>query len=147
MRFRRFSWPLVLAGLLMQVSFLGGAEPELRPSAARERQEVRRVVEAQLVAWREEDFPRAYALAASALRAQFSLPAFIAMVRKGYPEIAFNTRAEMGPVVDNGTAARISVRVFGREGQAANVRYLLIREDGAWRISGVVGETRPINDV
>ncbi len=131
----------------MPGALLVGAEPELRPSAARERTEVRRVVGAQLAAWRGEDFPRAYALAASAIREQIPLPAFIAMVRKGYPEIADNTRAEMGPVVDNGTSARMSVRVFGREGRVANVRYLLVREDGEWRISGVVGETRPLNDV
>jgi len=142
-----FPWSFVMAGLLMQAGVLAGAETELRPSAARERTEIRRVVGDQLAAWREEDFPRAYALASSAIRAQFSLPAFIAMVRKGYPEIAHNTHAEMGPVVDNGTLARMSVRVFGREGRTASVRYLLVREDGAWRISGVVGETRPINDV
>lgn len=140
-------WLLILTSLLMPAVTLGGAEPDLRPSAASERKAIRRVVEAQLAAWRGEDFPRAYALAASAIRTQFPLPGFVAMVRKGYPEIAFNTRAEMGPVVDNGRTARMSVRVFGRDGRVANVRYLFVRENNEWRISGVVGETRPLNDV
>jgi hypothetical protein len=116
-------------------------------ASIRERAAIHAVIETQLAAWRAGDHSEAYALAAAGIRARYSLDAFVALVQRSYPEIAGNVRAELGaPVVDD-TGARISVRVFAREDRSVNYRYLLVRENGAWRISGVIGETRPLNDV
>lgn len=138
---------LIWAATLFLLMGLSVARSEMRPSAPRDRAEIRQVVEAQLKAWREGDQVRAYALAASGLRARYPLPAFVELVRRGYPEIAYNTRAELGSVVDDGSSAMVSVRVFGAGGRGVRYRYLLVREDQGWRISGVIGEVRPINEV
>ncbi len=124
-----------------------GAEADMRPSRPVVRAALVAVVDAQLEAWREQHFTGAYALAAAGIRAHFPLEAFVAMVRQGYPEIADNVRADYGSAVDNGDAAMLSVRVYPREGSPVNRRYLLVREDGVWRIAGVIGETRPLNEV
>ncbi len=118
-----------------------------RSASIRERGAIHAVIEAQLAAWRAGDHPGAYALAASGIRQRYSLDAFVALVQRSYPEIAGNLRAELGVPVVNDAGARISVRVFASEERAVNYRYLLVREDGAWRISGVIGETRPLNEV
>src|SRR4051794_25440074 len=50
--------------------------------------ELTRVIESQLTAFREDDYPQAYAYAASAIKAQVPLRAFERMVKSAYPLIA-----------------------------------------------------------
>ncbi len=119
----------------------------MKPSVPAARTEIHAVVQAQLQAFRDGAFPAAYALAAEGIREKFTLEAFVKMVQGTYPELARHVRAELGSAVDDGSAAMISVRVTLRDGSSVRYRYLLQREASGWRISGVVGEKRPLNEV
>jgi len=104
--------------------------------------ELRQVIESQLAAFREGDYPAAYNCAASGLKAHFTLPAFERMVKTSYPVIAQSRSAEFGVSLDNGREAVVSVTVIGRSGRIRHYEYILQREGVAWRIFGVK-EARP----
>lgn len=110
---------------------------EMRASKPDVRQEVVKVIEGQLTAFRRGDLEQAYRFAAAELRAQKPLPAFAAIVQGSYPEIWANRRAEFGIVRDDATRATVTVQVYAKEGDAA-YDYTLVRERAGWRIYGVV---------
>lgn len=110
----------------------------LQPSTATVRRQVVGVVESQFHAFRDGDYARAYACAASGIQQQFTVAAFERMVKDGFPVIAYWRTVSFGEVADNGREAVVQVAVQGRSGRTRGFRYLLIREAGAWRISGVV---------
>jgi hypothetical protein len=98
-----------------------------------------RVVMQQLDAFRRDDFDAAFGFASEEIHQLFDRPRFEAMVRTGYPEIArsisaFIDRATRGP----GGRLYLLVRVRGANGQAIEAVYEMVREDGQWRINGVV---------
>ena len=130
--------------LLLGIWFAGiagiGRAAESRASTAAVRQEIVAVVAGQVAAFRENDPRRAYALAAADLRAQRPLAAFADIVRRNYPEIWANTRAEYGIVRDDGTRAALTVQVYSQTGDAA-YDYELVREAAGWRIRGVLRRT------
>lgn len=137
---------LGLAALAGPLAAAGSGEA-LRPSGPAVRAELAEVVARQLQAWREDRTADAYACASTTLRAQFPLAAFVAMVRRGYPEIAANRSAEFGIARDDGARAEIFVRVVPARGAAVRYRYLLIREPDGWRIHGVIPDDRRRDDV
>ena len=119
----------------------------LRPSGPDVRREVIATIDGQLSAFRDHDPEKAYGFAAAALRRQFPLAQFGAVVRAGYPEIWDNQRAEYGIVNDSGARATVNVRVYGAGGSAP-YDYVLSREPGGWRISGVLRHApRPADSV
>ncbi|HEY0967537.1 MAG TPA: DUF4864 domain-containing protein [Opitutaceae bacterium] len=133
--------------LWLSGTLLIAAEPALRPSRPDVKAAMETIVSAQLTAWREDRPADAYACASASIRAQFPLEAFVVMVRRGYPEIAANRRAEFSLARDNGVTGEVSVRVTPAEGSPVRYRYLLIREDAGWRINGVVADTRRRDEV
>lgn len=137
----------VALALALCVTSLGAAEPALRPSRPDVKAALEAIVSAQLTAWRENRPADAYACASASIRAQFPLEAFVVMVRRGYPEIASNRRAEFSQAQDNGTTGELSVRVTPSEGSPVRYRYLLVREGAGWRINGVVPDTRRRDEV
>jgi len=145
-KLRPFGFTVALALLLGGV-LLRAAAPALRPSRPETGAALEMTVSAQLRAWRENRPADAYALASSAIRAQFPLEAFVEMVRRGYPEIAGNRRAEFSGAWDNGETGELSARVIPVDGGPVRYRYLLIREAGGWRINGVVPDTRRRDEV
>jgi hypothetical protein len=104
--------------------------------------ELRQVIESQLSAFREGDYPAAYNYAAAGLKAQVTLPAFERMVKTSYPVIAQSRSAEFGVSLDNGREAVVNVSIKSRSGRAHEFQYILQREGTAWRIFGV-REVRP----
>jgi hypothetical protein len=110
---------------------------ELRESRPGVRREVVRVVDAQLAAFRAGDVAAAYAFAAADFRANRPLLAFAQIVKSSYPEIWSSTKADFGPVRDDGTRATIQVRVYSESADAV-YDYTLVREPGGWRIIGVL---------
>jgi hypothetical protein len=105
-------------------------------------QELDRVIQAQLRAFRKDDYPKAYQYAASGLKAQLPLPAFERMVKSAYPLIARSRSEVFGVSIDNGDVAMVNVVIVGASGRVAHYQYLLRRERAGWRINGVA-ETRP----
>ena len=116
---------------------LWAATLDLRASKPEVRREVVAVIEAQLAAFRAGNVEKAYGFAAADLRAQKPLPVFTAIVRKNYPEIWANTRAEFGIVRDDGDRGTVTVQVYSANSDAA-YDFTVKRESPGWRIYGVV---------
>ncbi len=115
----------------------------LRYSRAETKQELVAVVTKQLAAFRAGDAAGAYAFTAQGLREKFSREQFMAMVGRAYPAIAHNVRAEFGLALDDGVQAVLPVDIFTAAGRGTSYRYLLVREEGAWRISSVFESKAP----
>lgn len=137
-----------IAGMLLALAAAGwsgasasAAERGWRMSPKEVREEVKAVVADQLEAFQREDFPAAYAFAAAGIRQQFRLPVYERMIRRGYAPLLKHERAEPGVVRDDGAAmAFLPVIVHDRDGKIVRYRYHLLREDGVWRVSGVLPE-------
>jgi len=145
---RRFapprSFPRLLLAVLAAAGFLAAgvrAAGDWRLSPRDIREEVKSVVADQLRAFQREDIPAAYAFASSGIKQQFRLPVYERMIRRGYAPLLKHVRAEPGVVRDDGGAmAMLPVVVHGDDGQTSRFRYHLLREDGQWRVSGVMPE-------
>ena len=104
--------------------------------------EAGRVVLQQLEAFRRDDFATAYTFASRTIHDMFDPARFEAMVRGGYPEIARSVRANIdGSKHGDGGELYLFLHVQGDNGRVIEAVYELVRENGAWRINGVV--TRP----
>lgn len=112
--------------------------PPLRLSAGSVQQELARVIDSQLSAFRKGDYAGAYAFADSALQAQVSPAVFEHMVKTSYPAIARSRSASFGVSLDNGAEAIVTVGVMSQSGHLLQYHYLMHHEPGGWKISGVV---------
>jgi hypothetical protein len=113
------------------------AEQRYNVSEETVEKELRTVIESQLSAFRQDDYPEAYKFAASAMRSQVPLPAFERMVRRAYPEIAQSESAHFGMMLDNGRFALVNVTITGATGRSLHYEYALQREHYGWKIAGV----------
>jgi hypothetical protein len=138
-------WILALAaGLGVLVVILRADDGDgLHYSRAETKQELVAVVTKQLAAFRTGDAAGAYAFTARGLRKKFSQEQFMAMVGRAYPAIAHNAHAEFGLALDDGVQAVLPVDIFTADGRGTSYRYLLVREEGAWRISSVLENKAP----
>jgi len=135
---------LALAFVLLGAVAGLAAEPELRLSPKKIREEVRAVVEEQLAAFRAGDFKHAYALASAGIKAQFDERLFAALIRRGYPALLRAGEADLGVVRDqDGEEAQLTVAVTDRQKRAIVYRFSLVKEADGWRINGVVLEQKP----
>ncbi|HEY0863239.1 MAG TPA: DUF4864 domain-containing protein [Lacunisphaera sp.] len=136
--------PLVGVIFLLLGLLAGAAEPEMRLSPKKVRDEVRAVVEAQLAALQAGDFAAAYDLAARGIRRQFDERLFTLMIKRGYTPLLRPDQVDLGVVRDDGAGtAQIGVTVTNRQNRSTVYRYWLVKEGDAWRINGVVLEQRP----
>ena len=101
------------------------------------RSDLIRVVNGQLVAFQRHDFPQAYRYASDDFRRQISLPAFVHLVRTGFPTIVHSRTAEFGLTLDNGQFAVVYATVTGHSGATVCYEYLLDQEPDGWRICAV----------
>lgn len=107
------------------------------------RAEMTRTVLDQLAAFRRDDWPAAYAYAASSIQAQFPLEAFRQMVTGGYAPLAHSARATVSRVdVVDAAHGLVEVRIEGASGETVDALYELVDEQGQWRVNGVL--TRPV---
>ena len=141
---RRFLRRLPLLTLLaaaLAFQPVGAAQPEtpsaVHPSTDPVKQELTAVIDAQLAAFRANDYPKAYTFAAGAIQGMFSRERFEEMVKTAYPVIAGSAKAEYGLAFDTGEEAVVNVTVENAGGKRVQYQYLLKKEDGAWKINGV----------
>ncbi len=125
------------------------AEPEMRLSPKKVRDEVRAVVEAQLAALQAGDFAAAYELAARGIRRQFDERLFTVMIKRGYAPLLRPDQTDLGVVRDDGEGtAQIGVTVSDRQNRSTVYRYWLVKEGDARRITGAVLQQRaPRGDI
>lgn len=101
-------------------------------------------IEAQLVAFRDNDYPKAYTFAATGIQATFTPAAFEAMVKQQYPDIAFWRDAAFGAALDNGEEAVMDLVIKDSSGQSGRYQYYFKRETDSWKISGVIASADPM---
>ena len=139
-----YRWFHVVEGVNEQFSYSEsqGNPPasaiSLEISSEAMREELKGIVKSQLTAFRDDDYVTAYTFAAAGIKLQYPLAAFERMVKTGYPAIARFKSAEFGVVRDNGAEAVVNVEVEGESSRVVHYQYLLRKEDGVWKISGVV---------
>jgi hypothetical protein len=120
----------------------GGAETAgFRLSDPPVKDELTRVINSQLAAFRKGDYAGAYDFAALGLKSRMSPAAFEQMMKDGYPQIAQSHDASFGVILDNGARAMVSVGIKSAFGRMAYYQYLLTREPAGWKISGVTRVT------
>ena len=106
------------------------------------KKELTDVIDAQLSAFRAGDYAKAYEFAAGSVRDMFPPADFAAMVKTGYPVIAHSAKAEYGLAFDTGDEAVVNVLIEDGAKRSGEFQYLLRKEGGGWKISGV-SELKP----
>lgn len=127
----------VLAGLAGLPWVAWAAPGDVRAADARE---IRRVIEAQLAAFRADDAELAFSFASPAIREQFGVADyFLAMVRGAYP-VVHRPQTVAFLLAETADAAVIQrVRMTDRDGAAWLAVYRMQRQnDRSWRIDGCV---------
>ena len=113
--------------------------PKPHPCTADVKSELTDVIDAQLAAFRADDYAKAYTFAAAEIKGMFTPEDFEGMVRKSYPVIAHSTSVDYGMAFDTGEEAVIYVHVQNTGTKAdGQYQYMLKKENGAWKIGGVV---------
>jgi hypothetical protein len=128
---------LLFVAWLVVFAPCAGMAAEAKTSTPEMKEKLHAVIRGQLAAFRKDDFAGAYKFAAAAIREQFPLAAFEAMVKSSYPSIAKNTDAVFGLTLDDGEKAVVNVRVVGAKEESVSYQYLLERDGDEWRIGGV----------
>ena len=100
------------------------------------------VVLEELHALREADYPRAYRQVSLSMQDRYNLDAFAELVRTDHPELARHERVEFGAVRAQGRHALVPAYFFMRNGEIISVHYVLVHEEGRWKIDGSRVERR-----
>jgi hypothetical protein len=114
----------------------------LKPTEEPMRKELTQIIKSQLTAFRDNDYVTAYTFSAAGIREKFPLAAFERMVKTGYAAIAQFKSAEFGVVLDNGEEAIVNVEIEGESNRIVHYQYFLRKENGSWKIAGVI-EVKP----
>ena len=113
----------------------------IRPAAPRRNAEPRpaelyEVVLRELQAVRGADYVGAYRQVSLSMQERYNLDLFADMIRSERPELARFERVEFGGVNVKGRQASVPAYLFLPGDDIAVVTYLLVREEGVWRIDG-----------
>jgi hypothetical protein len=106
--------------------------------SASDQAEIRKVIQAQVDAFRRDDGAAAFALASPGIQAMFGTPEiFMDMVRQGYQPVYRPRRFEFESIVSLGEQPAQTVAVVGPDGRPVVAVYPMKRlPDGTWRIDG-----------
>ena len=97
-------------------------------------------VAGQLSALKAGDGPKAWTYQSRGLRQNFSSPALLMqIISRRYPEFLHYRRVEYGPMMTDksGQEVRALVRLEGESGDRIQAIYMLVREAGDFKVSGV----------
>ena len=106
--------------------------------ASQDRKAIQSVIEGQLAAFLNDDAKTAYGFAAPAIRKMFATSdIFMAMVRRGYPQVYRSQRAQFSALKSIQGQPTQLVLIEGQDGSQVWAYYVMQRmDDGSWRISG-----------
>lgn len=122
------------------------AEPKLRKPTDAERKAAITSIEAQLKAFRDDDYVKATKYQSSGLRGNFDTPDdFRRMMRQSYPQFANYKSVSFGEALcsEKGEVLRINATITGQDGVTVRGIYIMVREEGEYRVSTVLGGVRP----
>jgi hypothetical protein len=100
------------------------------------------VVLEEMQALREADYPRAYRQVSLSMQDRYNLDAFAEFVRTDHPDLARHERVEFGAVRVQGRRALVPAYFFMRNGEIVAVNYVLVHEEGHWKIDASRVERR-----
>jgi len=100
------------------------------------------VVLEELQALREADYPRAYRHVSLSMQDRYNLDAFAELVRTVHPELPRFERVEFGAIRLQSRHALVPVYFFMHGGEIVSVHYVLVHEEGRWKIDASRVERR-----
>lgn len=122
------------------------AEPiETRAATEAEKKAAVASIEAQLKAFREDDFNKATKYQCLELRKNFESPDdFRRAIKIGYPQFANYKTVTFGEAITDTKGERLQVRITltGQDGVVVRAIYLMLKEEGEYRVGGVFGGAR-----
>lgn len=140
---------LLAAPKVQAAAFQDEKQPEpsrLRELTAAERKQVTGAIEAQLKAFRADDFKTAEKYQHSSLKENFpSTEAFRDMMRRGYPQVVNYKSVTFGEARTDEAGDQVQIRVTltGRDGITVKMVYVMAKEDGEYRVLSVFGGQPP----
>lgn len=96
--------------------------------------ELYEVVNSQLNAFRNDDFPRAYQQASTGFQQRVNVGQFTEMIRMDFPGIVRAERVEFGAFECQGKRATLQVFFIDRDGAVLPCIYSLVSEGESWKI-------------
>jgi uncharacterized protein DUF4864 len=117
-------------------------EPELRVPTDAERKAAIASIEAQLKAFKQDDYEKAAKYQTTGLRRNFrSAAEFRQMMREAYPQFANYKTVTFGEARcdKKGDLLLIQATVTGQDGVTVRAVYQMVREEGEYRVGGVAG--------
>ena len=124
----------LLSALLLSLSLLA-TPAALRAGTGAE---IRAVIEAQIDAFRRDDWDAAFAFASPSIRSMFrTADRFGGMVRSGYPMVWRPVRVEAGPLEAGPNGPVQLMYLEDHKGILHVAAYEMKLVDGTWRINGV----------
>ena len=155
--------PVALAALAAFSAALpsAGQDPDAAPTRAAkaaERTAAINSIQAQLKAFRKDDYKTAVGYQSAGLRHNFpSTEAFRAMMVRTYPEFAHSKSVTFGTAKCDAAGLHLAIQasVTGQDGVTVKAVYLMVREGKAYHVEGVAGGAQepggglnaPTNDV
>ena len=94
------------------------------------------VVLAQMSAFRDADYPRAYRTVSNTVQEKYNVEAYADLARHEHTELRHAARIEFGPVRAEGRRALVPAYFFMPRGDVIPCAYSLVREDDGWKIDG-----------
>lgn len=135
---RRLAFVVLVMGAVL------GAGPA-RAADTADASAIRAVIQSQLRAFMADDGEGAFSHASPGIRRMFGTPEnFMAMVRRGYPQVYRPRSVEFVDVLTRGGHLVQRVRIVGPDGGAVMAYYPMEQQpDGTWRIDGCYLERLP----
>lgn len=115
------------------------------PSEA-ERKGAIATIEAQLKAFKADDYTAALKYQSSGLKENFDdAEAFKKAIKRGYPQFARYKTVKFGKATCDPKGDRLAIQVTltGEDNVTVEGVYLMLRENGEYRVDSVLGGTRP----
>jgi len=133
------AWHGVKAAIVCATLGVCGAAVFIRPAVPRHVADPRpaelyQVIMKELQAVKEADYVSAYRQVSLSMQERYNLDLFTDYIRTEHPDLARFERVEFGSVRMKGRQASVPAYLFLPNGEIAAVTYMLVREEGTWRI-------------
>lgn len=135
-------WNRMKMGIVAATFLVCAAGVFIRPAIPRRVAEPRpselyEVIMQELEAVREADYVSAYRHVSLSMQERYNLDVFAGVIRTEQPDLITFDRVEFGAIRVRGRQASVPAYLFLRTGDIAAVTYMLVREEGSWRIDAL----------